>query len=224
MGFLSELFGAFRGDRPRVKLRFSEGSCPELIAAVRRGQLDVGVVAEAARGRGYGVTRLWNEPVYLAMPESDPLAHQSVVRWGDLRDRHFVVTDLPTGNFAKEYLKRHLGAPPNEPRIEQLSVTRESLMQVVAHSGGVTIAGSAHVRLGLSGITFRPIEDAILRFEAVHARSPLHRDLESFLSVAKTFAARDHTWFAGQGLMPPYIGLHCASAAVAARAQTLNEL
>lgn len=88
MGFLSELFSAFRRDRPGTRLRFSEASSPELVAAVRRGQLDVGIVAEASPGRGYDVMHLWNEPVYLAMPESDPLADQKALRWDDLRDRH----------------------------------------------------------------------------------------------------------------------------------------
>jgi DNA-binding transcriptional LysR family regulator len=101
MGFLSELFGAFRGDRPGVKLRFSEGSCSELIAAVRRGQLDVGVVAEAMPAKGFDVTRLWNEPVYVALPDGDPLADPNALRWDDLNGRHFVVTDLPTGDFAR---------------------------------------------------------------------------------------------------------------------------
>lgn len=74
MGFLTELFGAFRRDRPGTRLRFSEASTPDLIAAVRRGQLDIGVVAEAPPGQGYAITHLWDEPVYLAMPEGDPLA------------------------------------------------------------------------------------------------------------------------------------------------------
>jgi DNA-binding transcriptional LysR family regulator len=203
MGFLSELFGAFRGDRPGVKLRFSEGSCPELIAAVRRGQLDVGIVAEALPAKGFDVTHLWAEPVYVAMPNGDPLADQKALRWDDLRHRHFVVTDLPTGDFAKNYLMRHLQTSPGDLQIEQLSVTRESLMQIVAHGDGVTIAGSAHVRHGLPGIVFRLIEDAVLRYGAVHPRGALHRNLERLLSLAKSFSERDDAWFARQRLMRP---------------------
>jgi DNA-binding transcriptional LysR family regulator len=203
IGFLSELFGAFRGDRPGVKLRFSEGSCPELIAAVRRGQLDVGVVAEASPGKGFDVTHLWAEPVYVALPDGDPLADQKALRWYDLRDRHFVVTDLPTGDFAKGYLMRNLQTSPGDLQIEQLSVTRESLMQIVAHGDGVTIAGSAHVRHGLPGIAFRLIEDAVLRYGAVHPRGALHRNLERLLALAKSFSERDDAWFARQRLMRP---------------------
>ena len=203
MGFLSELFGAFRGDRPGVKLQFSEGSCPELIAAVRRGQLDIGVVAEASPGKGFDVTHLWAEPVYAALPDGDPLADQKALRWDDLRDRHFVVTDLPTGDFAKGYLMRNLQTSPGDLQIEQLSVTRESLMQIVAHGDGVTIAGSAHVRHGLPGIAFRLIEDAVLRYGAVHPRGALHRNLERLLALAKSFSERDDAWFARQRLMRP---------------------
>jgi DNA-binding transcriptional LysR family regulator len=203
MGFLSELFGAFRRDRPGTRLQFSEASSPELIAAVRRGQLDVGVVAEASPGRGYAMTHLWNEPVYLAMAESDPLADRKAVRWCDLRNHHFVVTDLPTGDFAKAYLERQLMAPRDALRIEQLSVTRESLMQIVAHGGGVTIAGSAHVRFGHSGITFRLIEDAMLRYGAVHSSGALPRDLERLLMLAKSLSERDQAWFTRQRLIRP---------------------
>ena len=203
MGFLSELFGAFRGDRPGVKLRFSEGSCPELIAAVRRGQLDVGVVAEASPGKGFDVTHLWAEPVYVALPDGDPLADQKALRWDDLRDRHFVVTDLPTGDFAKGYLMRNLQTSTGDLQIEQLSVTRESLMQIVAHGDGVTIAGSGHVRHGLPGIAFRRIEDAVLRYGAVHPRGALHRNLERLLALAKSFSQRDDAWFTRQRLMRP---------------------
>lgn len=203
MGFLSELFGAFRRDRPGTQLCFIEASTPELIAAVRRGQLDVGVVAEASPGRGCAMTNLWCEPVYLAMPEGDPLADRKVVRWCDLRDRHFVVTDLPTGDFAKVYLERQLQIPCNAARVEQLSVTRESLMQIVAQGGGVTIACSAHVRFGLSGITFCRIEDAMLRYGAIHSSGSTHKDLARLLALAKSFSERDDAWFARQRLMRP---------------------
>jgi DNA-binding transcriptional LysR family regulator len=203
MGFLSELFGAFRRDRPEVSLRFSEGNCPELIAAVRRGQLDVGIVAEAFPAKGCAVTHLWAEPVYVAMPDGDPLANQKALRWDDLRDRQFVVTDLPTGDFAKGYLMRNLQTSSGDLQIEQLSVTRESLMQIVAHGDGVTIAGSAHVRHGLPGIAFRRIEDAVLRYGAVHPRGALHRNLERLLTLAKSFSERDDAWFARQRLMRP---------------------
>lgn len=203
MTFLSELFAAFRRAHPGTKLQFSEGSSAELIAAVRRRQLDVGVVAEASPGNGYKLLHLWNEPVFLAMPTSDPLARQTTLRWEDIRDRHFVVTDLPTGKFAKRYLNQNLGARAADHRIEQLAVTRESLMQIVAHGGGVSIASSAHIRLGISDIAFRLIEDAVLRFDAVHAWGSVHRDVQRLLALARSLSESNSPLLRQAGLYPP---------------------
>ena len=154
---------------------------------MRRGQLDVGTVAEALPAKGFDVTHLWAEPVYVAMPDSDPLADQKALRWDDLRDRHFVVTDLPTGDFAKDYLMRNLQTSPEDLQMKQLSVTRESLMQIVAHGDSVTMAGSAHVRHGLPGIAFRLIEDAVLRYGAVHPRGAPHRKSRAPAGAGKVF-------------------------------------
>jgi hypothetical protein len=63
--------------------------------------------------------------------------------------------------------------------------------------------GSAHVRCGLSGITFRPIEDAMLRYGAVHSSGSLTRDLERLLALAKSLSERDRTSFARRRLIRP---------------------
>ena len=76
-------------------------------------------------------------------------------------------------------------------------------MQIVAHGGGITIAGSAHVRFGHSGITFRLIEDAMLRYGAVHPGGALPRDLERLLMLAKSLSERDQAWFTRQRLIRP---------------------
>jgi hypothetical protein len=76
-------------------------------------------------------------------------------------------------------------------------------MQIVAYGGGVTIAGSAYVRFSHRGITFRLIEDAMLRYGAVHSSGHLQRDLERLLALAKSLSSREQAWFARQGLIRP---------------------
>ncbi len=76
-------------------------------------------------------------------------------------------------------------------------------MQIVAHGGGVTIAGRAPVRFGLSGITFRLIEDAMLRYGVVHSSGALPRDLERLLMLAKSLSERYQAWFTWQRLIRP---------------------
>lgn len=203
MGFLAELFGNFRRANPDTALRFREGGCEDIVAAVRRCELDLGVVIEASVGRGYCMTHLWDEPVYLAMADSDPLAARTSVQWSDLADRHFVVTGMPTGDFALAFLEKNLGTGHSGQHVEQLPVTRESLMQIVAQGGGLTIAGSAHARSALPGVTFRVVEDAILRYTAVHSSGSFNRDVSRLLSLARRLSGRDQEWFDRSSLLRP---------------------
>lgn len=191
MDFPADLFSAFRRARPRVLLRFSEGSSQEIIAAVRRRQLDLGIVANATIGKGDELVHLWNEPVYLALPVADPLAGKRLVHWEDLRSRCILVTDLPTGHFAKSYLNENLSGVSPEVRVDQLSVTRESLMQIVAHGDGVAFAVSAQIRLALSGLAFCRIANAVLNYSLAYARHAAHKPVEDFIELAKAFSERN---------------------------------
>lgn len=206
MGILPDLFSEFRRARPCTGLRFSEAGSLELIAAVRRGQIDVGIVCEASPSRGCVLQPLWSEPVYVVVPECDPLADREVIRWCDLSSRQFVVTDLPTGHFAKAYLRRHLQIPGGTLLVDQLSVTRESLMQIVAHGGGITIAGSAHARREIPGVAFRLIQSAMLRYSAVYSNGCgyMRKDLERLMALAKAVSEKDHAWFFRRHLIRPH--------------------
>ncbi|NJO32362.1 MAG: LysR family transcriptional regulator [Rhodospirillales bacterium] len=205
MGVLPELFRAFRQARPRTGLRFSEAGSLELIAAVRRGQIDVGIVCEASPSRGCVLQPLWSEQVYLVIPECDPLADREVIRWRDLGSRQFVVTDLPTGHFAKAYLRQHLRISKGALQVDQLNVTRESIMQIVAHGGGITIAGSAHARLGIPGVAFRLIQGAMLRYAAVYSGGCgyIRKDVQRLMALVKAVSEKDHTWFSRRHLIRP---------------------
>ncbi len=191
IGELPKIIGAFRRERPDVRLLFREAGMRELIQAVRRGQLDVSIVPDREPKGDCGLTPLWEEPVFLAMSEDDPLSETSMVEWADLHDRHFVVTNLPTGDFARDYLKRQIAALGRDLRVEQLPVTRESLMPIIAQGGVLTIAGSAHARSKLDGVTFRPIKDAILRYVAVHNKQPSKADIRRLLTLARSLSSAD---------------------------------
>ena len=74
--------------------------------------------------------------------------------------------------------------------IEQLEVTRESLLQLVSNGHGIALATTAHVRLGLEGLVFRLIEDAVLPYSAAYSKGPAHRDVERLLALAKSLSER----------------------------------
>ena len=61
------------------------------------------------------VLALWHETVFVVMPQSDPLVSKKEIA-GDLRDRHFVVSEAQPGGEISDYLRKHLAElwPPSE--------------------------------------------------------------------------------------------------------------
>lgn len=203
MGFLPHLFADFRRKRPWSKLEFSEGDCADLVAAVRRAQLDLAFVAEAAPGNGLELLHLWEEPVYIAMSATNRLAEKTSLSWNDLRDSQCVVTSLATGEFAARLLQRHIADPSGAFRVERLAVTRESLMQIVAHGGEVTLSCSGDIRLGVAGVVFRPIRKSVLRFGAAYPSTLSSSESGRLLGLAAAMSRRPNSWFARQHLIRP---------------------
>ena len=202
-GFQSQLFKSFRLDRPKVRLEFIEAGSAEQIAAVRRGQMDVGFVTEIPPGAGYELMHLWNEPIYVAMSVEDALAGRETVTWNDVANRHFIVTDMAPGPDAANYIRRHIEARGHPPRIERQAVTRESLLHIVSNGSGVTIVGSTVTGLGFPDVVFRPIEGAVLEFSAAHSSASTNPVVRHLLHLARGLSERDESWFAGHRLIRP---------------------
>lgn len=202
-GFLSQLFEAFRRDRPEVRLEFVEDGTPRLIAAIRRGQLDLGFVAETRTEEGFTLTNLWRESVCIAMSKADPLAERGTVTWDDVGDRHFVVINTGADSTAAGYLFGRLRERGYVPNIERQSVTRESLMHIVASGGGLTITSSSLIGLGPSGVIFRPIEGEVLQISATRLCGRSNPALDHLINLATSISERDETWFADHYLMRP---------------------
>ncbi|MBR7518746.1 hypothetical protein KC217_24075, partial [Mycobacterium tuberculosis] len=73
------------------------------------------------------------------MAEADELAVLPEIRWQDLQDRQFVVSETQSGSDIRDFLVRHLATRVHSPRIEQHAVHRDTLMQIVAAVGGLAL-------------------------------------------------------------------------------------
>jgi DNA-binding transcriptional LysR family regulator len=195
MEFFANLIAAFRQECENVSLQFHEESSSALLAAMSRRELDIAFVVETPPEAGMPCVHLWDEPVYLAVPTGHPLAERQSIEWHDLLDCEMFVSNMPTGDFATAYVHERLRAIGEPPALQQLSVTRESLLQIVAHGSGVTISSSAYVRLAFPGVLFRPIRDAGLPYHAVVPRGTVHRHARRLLTLARSMAARGRRTF-----------------------------
>jgi DNA-binding transcriptional LysR family regulator len=90
---LPEALAAFHREHPGVRLALRHASATEVLALLRRGAVDLGVVALGAQpAEGLVVTPLGSEPLRAITGPDDPF-HAVVVSLDDLRGRPFVLPE-----------------------------------------------------------------------------------------------------------------------------------
>jgi DNA-binding transcriptional LysR family regulator len=91
-----EVLAAFRQEHPGVRLALRHASAPEVLALLRRGAVDLGVLALGNQPtEGLSVTPLGSEPLRAIAGPEDAFA-AVVVDIGDLRGRPFVLPEPGT--------------------------------------------------------------------------------------------------------------------------------
>ena len=163
-GFVAELISRFGEHHSEVQLEFVEGDHIELIPAIRRHELDIAFVTEPLEIEGFNSVRFWTEQVYVVLAQGDPLARQSEISFDDIRYRRFIVTEVAPGKDIESFLFRNLSAPGHRPDILRDSVSRQTLMQLVACGRGITLASDSVVEARFAGVVYRPLTGCSLPF------------------------------------------------------------
>lgn len=162
------------GDCPNGQL-FRWLVCPRLVdlspgeqvAALRRGELDVVVLANtnAAIGREFYVRRIATLPAVLALPETHPLAAREGVALADLRGELFVKAnphDIPGYHHWVIQLCRRAGFRPKF--VENATSLSHQLSTLVAENG-VAVLPELVTQLKVPGVTFRPLHSPVVKCE-----------------------------------------------------------
>lgn len=187
-GFLARLFHAYDNEHAAVHLEFVEGEPSDYIASIRQHRLDIAFLPSSHAPKDCEVAHLWNERIHVAMPENDDLADNEEIRWSDLSDRHFVVSEASPGPAIHDYIVKHVAEPGHTPSIQRQAVYRDTLMQVVASGRGLTLVCDGIIAAQFSGVSFRPIAGAILPFYAIWSPSNDNPAFRKLLSLAKVMS------------------------------------
>lgn len=158
-GFLSDLLGTFRRTCPQVEVQIEEGTSQGHAAGVSNGRLDVAFVTGVRTQQGCETERLWNEDIFVALPNSHPLAKLAAVAWEDLRKEPFLVTAEAAGPDIEDFLVRRLSTDGFRPRISVQRVGRENLLNMVAKGFGLTLTTNSTLGAVYPGVVFLPCVD-----------------------------------------------------------------
>jgi DNA-binding transcriptional LysR family regulator len=194
-GFLQELLKSFHEQHEGVQLQMLDGNPAEHVAAIRQFRLDIAFLTGTHEWPQCEVDHLWNERVFVVLPESHPLAGKDEVSWHEIVHEKFIVMDSAPGQEIHDYLVKHVGSLGHHPRIESQFVGRDSLLTMVGLGAGLTVTSEATTATQIPGICYRPIIGEVLPFSAVWSPKNDNPALRRFISIAKVQSKR-------QALMP----------------------
>jgi DNA-binding transcriptional LysR family regulator len=190
-GFLAQMLRTFSDLYCDVRIDIIEGAPSDHIAAVRLHKLDVAFVTGAPKLSDCDAAEFWTERVFVVLPENHGLVRRDSLRWDDLRDETFIISEGDPGPEIHDFLIKHLADLGVHPAIERHRVGRDNLMQIVSLGRGVTLTSEATIATLFPGVAYRLLEGETLPFCAVWSPSNDNPAWRRMLSLARLSAQRE---------------------------------
>lgn len=180
------IIAAHRDRCPAVALDLFEIPNEMQAAALRRGEIDVGLLLPPVNHDGIQLDDLWREDWLVAMPSNHRLAELRSVPIGELANEDFITAhpEFGSGCHAQsQAMFRELGVEPNVVACASHRLT----MAVLVQSGaGVTLFPGAYAGALIDGIVTRPLlsGEHRMRVAAAYPEGDIQGVVAQFLRIA----------------------------------------
>ena len=156
---LPHLLPVLRTSAPELHPVLSEEITAVLLGRLREHEIDVALVATREGEDDVVETPLFEEPLWLAMPEAHSLATRAIIDATALADPGLPVLTLAEGHCLADRVRELCSVGSGALNDADLRATSlETLLQLVAAGRGVTLAPALAVeRLRIPGVIFRPL-------------------------------------------------------------------
>lgn len=158
-GHLHRILNEHRLRFPNLDFTFREGASADQLTALRHHQVDVAFLADVGDVPGAASEHLWDERIYVAVPERHSAAAFTVLTWATLREEAFVVRAYGSGPVVYAWLAGKLHPGGLAPNIRQHDISRECLLSLVGAGYGLTVVAESATALIVPGVVYRPIKD-----------------------------------------------------------------
>ena len=189
-GYLRELIQVYRSHHPDVGIQILESASADNVAAVRKRQLDVAFIMDTTDASGCETLPLWDERIFVVLPEHHALCERKEIEWTDLRNEHLIVRQSERDRALCDRLTRRLTGRNDDADVQKLNVGRDTLMHLVAMGLGVSLTSEATIATPFPKVVFRPMagDDELIQFSAAWLPHNDNPALRRFLSLARTLA------------------------------------
>ena len=191
-GVLPAVLGAYRERHPGVRLTLMERLPTQQVAALRQGDLDVGIGPPPRGAAELETAPVSEERVVVALPAAHPLAAHEAIDLRALADEPWVLVPARMPSRLRELVTTACAAAGFTPRVAQEAKQLDALVALVSAGLGVTFVPHAAGRLPRAGVVYRPLAGEALRFPLVAAwrRGDAPPTVQSFLAVLREVVTR----------------------------------
>lgn len=157
--FFPKIINAYRTAFPEVTLQMREMPTMKQLEAINDHTLDLGFIRPfgIASGDGLEFMPVEDDPLYVAMPISHPLAVLPTIRMDDLRHEKLVMFPHDDGTTLHTKILRLCRDADFDPKVVMEVREAPTIIGLVAASCGVSILPSLFSVMGIQGVCFRPL-------------------------------------------------------------------
>jgi LysR family hydrogen peroxide-inducible transcriptional activator len=147
---------------PNLRLQLAEEKTDDILAMLRQGQLDAGLLALPIDGEGLEMETLFEEPFVLALPRHHPLTGHSRIAMAELEGAELLL--LEEGHCLRNHALEVCSLAQAHERVDFHATSMETLRQMVAADVGITLMPILSVKPPMAAtgnVAIRYFEDPV---------------------------------------------------------------
>ena len=187
---LAQVVRAYRTRHPGVHVGLRELPTAEQIAALLRGDLDIGFVRGAEADPRLHVESFAREPLVIALNRDHALAAATRVPVSALAQEPWVLFPRAIAPLLHEQVMQLCRTAGFSPRVVQESREVYTTVGLVGAGVGVTIVPATVRRMSWKGVVYKPIARVSVQLSMVRASGAVRPVVEQFLAIARRSATR----------------------------------
>jgi DNA-binding transcriptional LysR family regulator len=153
--FLPRLVARLRQELPHLQLTLREMTSPEQLAAIRSGQLDIGLMRPISARSGLRSQLVYREDLVLALPSAHPLAVQAEIGLRDIAGEMLITYPPVEGPYFHNLIMGLLNIAGVIPGGVQLITQTHSILALVSAGLGVALVPESAEHCLPNGVVLR---------------------------------------------------------------------
>jgi DNA-binding transcriptional LysR family regulator len=156
---LPDLLPAFHRAHPGVRLALREATSDVLLAALRQGEIDAGVVLPPVSEPGFEYLPLFRDTLVAALPAGRRRA-PGAIPLASLAGEPFVLFPRGVGASLHDLIVGFCHRAGFAPRIEQEAIQMQTIVSLVAAGMGVALVPASLMNMRRTGVVYRRLAES----------------------------------------------------------------